>query len=81
MDTLKRKHKGDGKDRQPSVSAREKGVSRKTENKLRDPKQHIGDKEAFCFSLSQPIVLFAEGENVNPLWKEELGRICSKYPY
>lgn len=25
------------------------------------------------FCPSQPIVLFAEGENVNPLWKEELG--------
>lgn len=25
------------------------------------------------FCPSQPIVLFAEGENVNPPWKEELG--------
>lgn len=25
------------------------------------------------FCPSQPIVLFAKGENVNPLWKEELG--------
>lgn len=46
---------------------------RKTKNKLKDPKQHITNKGAFCFCPSQPIVLYAEGENVNPLWKEELG--------
>lgn len=52
---------------------RKRVIARQTENKLQDPKQRITNKEAFLFCPSQPIVLFAEGENVNPLWKEELG--------
>lgn len=43
------------------------------QNKLQDPKQNISNKKGFCFAPSQSIVLFAKGENVNLLWKEELG--------
>lgn len=32
------------------------------------------------FCPSQPIVLFAKGENVNPLWKEELGGFALSIP-
>lgn len=69
--------KGDGEDEQPSVSAR--GKKEKESDSEKDRKQARGSKTAhqqqggLLFCPSQPIVLFAKGENVNPLWKEELG--------
>lgn len=45
----------------------------------KDRKQAPGSKTVhhrqggLLFCPSQPIVLFAEGENANPLWKGELG--------
>lgn len=71
------KMKRDRENKKPFVSARGKKKKRlglrKTQNKLQDPKQNISNKKGFCFAPSQSIVLFAKGENVNLLWKEELG--------
>lgn len=49
------------------------------EKSEKDRKQAPGSKTAhhqqggLLFCPSQPIVLFTEGANANPLWKEELG--------
>lgn len=75
---LEGRKKGRGK-----IGKKEDGAKEdRRRTSFRDPnRQHQQHRGLLFFIPSQPIVLLAEGENVNPLWKRRVGRICSKYPY